>query len=242
MKTILLNLRETVRTSFWYIPSVMISLAIGLSFAIVALDRMIEPENLSAFSFLYSGGPEGARSILSTIAGSMITVAGVTFSITIVALALTSSQFGPRLLRNFMRDTGTQFVLGTFIATFIYCLLVLMSVHSIDGAVFVPGIAVTFAIILAVINAGVLIYFIHHVSTMIQADRVAAEVYDELSEHIEKFFPEELGYELMQDEENRDRLEPTTDRYAHTCDVAASKGGYLRSIDDDSLWLLVFLK
>jgi len=122
----------------------------------------------------------------------MITVAGVAFSITIVALTLASSQFGPRLLRNFMRDTGNQIVLGTFIATFIYCLLVLRSVYSVGGHDFVPGISVTFAIALAVANVGALIYFIHHVSTSIHADRVIAAVYNELSEHIQRLFPEEL--------------------------------------------------
>ncbi|HEU18338.1 MAG TPA: DUF2254 domain-containing protein, partial [Deltaproteobacteria bacterium] len=120
MKTRLLNLWEVLRTSFWFIPGLMVISAIGLSFVIVAVDRMIEPGHHRIFGFLYAGGPEGARSILSTIAGSMITVAGVAFSITIVALTLASSQFGPRLLRNFMRDTGNQIVLGIFIATFIY--------------------------------------------------------------------------------------------------------------------------
>ncbi|MGM0406063.1 MAG: DUF2254 domain-containing protein [Thermoplasmatota archaeon] len=235
MKTRLVNIWENVRNSFWFVPILMVFLAIGLSFVLVALDRMIEPENLRAFDFLYGGGPEGARSILSTIAGSMITVAGVIFSITIVALALTSSQFGPRLLRNFMQDTSNQIVLGTFISTFIYCLLVLRSVNNVDGSVFVPGIAVTFAIILAVMNVGVLIYFIHHVSTSIQADQVVAAVYDELSEDIERLFPEELGCKLAQDEENRGGQEPTIDKYTYTNDITASKNGYLRSIDNDSL-------
>lgn len=72
--------------------------------------------------WIYTGGPEGAQVLLSTIAGSLITVAGVAFSVTIVVLSLTSTQFGPRLLRNFMRDLGNQVVLGVFIATFLYCI------------------------------------------------------------------------------------------------------------------------
>lgn len=235
MKTRLLNLWEVVRTSFWFIPGLMVFSAIGLSFVIVAVDRMIEPEHHRVFGFLYSGGPEGARSILSTIAGSMITVAGVAFSITIVALTLASSQFGPRLLRNFMRDTGNQIVLGTFIATFIYCLLVLRTVYSTGERVYMPGISVTFAMALAVVNVGILIYFIHHVSTSIQADRVIAAVYHELSEHIQQLFPEELGCEFEQSENDRGRPQPTEDRYNHVCEIAASKNGYLQAIDSNSL-------
>ena len=236
MKNRLLNLWEMVRTSFWFVPSLMIIVAIGLSFVLVTVDKIIEPENLRVFRFLYAGGPVGARSILSTIAGSMITVAGVTFSITIVALTLTSSQFGPRLLRSFMRDTGNQIVLGTFIATFIYCLLVLRSVYSIDGRVFVPGIAVTFAMILAVINVGVFIYFIHHVSTSIHADRVIAVVYQELSEHIQRLFPEKIGYGSVQIENEMNGPQSTEDRYNHVYDITVSESGYLQTIDGDSLF------
>jgi uncharacterized membrane protein len=235
MKTRLLNLWEVVRTSFWLIPGLMVFSAIGLSFAIVAMDRMVELDHHRVFGFLYAGGPEGARSILSTIAGSMITVAGVAFSITIVALTLASSQFGPRLLRNFMRDTGNQIVLGTFIATFIYCLLILRSVYSVGGHDFVPGISVTFAIALAVANVGVLIYFIHHVSTSIHADRVIAAVYNELSEHIQRLFPEELGYELEQSKNDRNKPQPTEGSYNYAWDIAALKSGYLQALDSDSL-------
>ena len=121
---------------------------------------------------MYAISPEGARSVLSTIAGSMMTVAGVIFSITIVALNLASSQFGPRLLRNFMQDRGTQYVLGTFVSSFIYCLLVLRSAYTAGNESFVPSFSVNFAVVLAFFNVGVLIYFIHHIANSIQADEV----------------------------------------------------------------------
>ncbi|HUE89746.1 MAG TPA: DUF2254 family protein, partial [Vicinamibacterales bacterium] len=101
----------------------------GLSFGMVQLDEAITAERVEQWSWGYTAGPEGARAVLSTIAGSMITVAGVSFSITIVALTLASQQFGPRLLRNFLRDVGNQIVLGTFVSIFIYCLLVLRTVR-----------------------------------------------------------------------------------------------------------------
>jgi uncharacterized membrane protein len=169
----------------------MVFAAIAMSIGLVGIDRALESDYISFFGFLYSVNPEGARSLLSTIAASMMTVAGVTFSITIVVLSFASSQFGPRLLRNFMQDRSIQFVLGTFVSSFIYCLIVLRSVQIIEADVFVPNFSVTFAVILALLNVGVLIYFIHHNATSIQVDEVIAETSNELSSNIERIFKNE---------------------------------------------------
>lgn len=165
MKTYWLNRWETIRNSFWFVPAMLLVIAVGLARIAVTLDHQLPQLPFSLPEIGFTGGAEGARSVLSTIAGSMVTVAGVAFSITIVALTLASSQFGPRLLRNFMRDPGNQYVLGTFIATFIYCLLVLSTVTSNHDHVFVPRLAVNISLLLALLNVGVLIYFIHHVAT-----------------------------------------------------------------------------
>ncbi len=131
--------------------------------------------------------------MLGTIAGSMITIAGVVFSMTLVALSLASSQLGPRLLRNFMRDTTTQVVLGTFVATFLYCLLVLRTIRRPEEFVFVPHLSVTLGVLFAVVSLGVLIYFIHHVSVSIQANEIVARVGAELIEGVDRLFPEQIG-------------------------------------------------
>lgn len=235
MKTRLLNLWESVRTSFWFIPGLLVFMAIVLSLVIVAVDRRVVLEPDRAFGLLYTGGPEGARAILSTIAGSMITVAGVAFSITIVALTLASSQFGPRLLRSFMKDTGNQVVLGIFIATFIYCLLVLRSVQTAGEHVFVPALSVTFATVLALMNVGVLIYFIHHVSTSIQADHVIAAVDRELFENLQRLFPEELGNEPENREDDYSGKQRENDGYDQAHHIAASRSGYLQAIDGEGV-------
>jgi uncharacterized membrane protein len=106
MKTRLRNLWEVLRSTFWLVPALMTLVAAALSFALIALDEAVRDRVLEQAGWIWAGGPEGARELLSTVAGSMITVAGVVFSITIVALSLASSQFGPRLLGNFIRDTG----------------------------------------------------------------------------------------------------------------------------------------
>lgn len=214
----------------------MALLAIELSVVAVTIDRMLDIKPSQIFGFLYISGPQEARSILSTIAGSVLGVAGVAFSITIVVLTLATSQFGPRLLRNFMKDRGNQVVFGTFISTFIYCLLVLRSVDEAGGQLFVPNFSVTLGVVLALVSAGVLIYFIHHVSDSIQADKVIASVYSELLVHMQRLFPEELGHEFGEENKNdRGGLQPSEDCGDHAHHIVSSQDGYLQAIDSDGL-------
>lgn len=180
---------ERVRYSFWFLPVVMSGGAVLLAFGTVSLDGVVTEWLRKTWGWTFTGGAEGASSVLGTVAGSMITIAGVVFSMTLVALSLTSSQFGPRLLRNFMRDTATQVVLGTFVATFLYCLLVLRTIRRAEEVAFVPHLSVSLGVLFAVVSVGVLIYFIHHVSVSIQANHLVARVGRELIEGIDRLFP-----------------------------------------------------
>lgn len=235
MKNIKLGkLWDSLHSSYWFVPTLMAGLAIALAFAMLTLDQSGKSGPIEKLAWIYAGGPDGARTLLSTIAGSMITVAGTAFSITIVALTLASSQFGPRLLRNFMRDTGNQVVLGTFIATFIYCLLVLRTVRGDDYNVFVPQISVTVGIVLAMTSIGVLIYFIHHASTSIQAWHVIGEVGSDLDKAIDRLFPQKIGYGGAGDKRRWvEEIPVGFDREASP--ILATSSGYLQAIDDDKL-------
>ena len=113
---------------------------------------------------LFGAGAAGARGMLSTIAGSMMTVVGVTFSMILVTLALASSQYTSRILRNFMRDRATQVVLGIFAGIFTYCLIVLRTIRGGSEGGFVPSLAVSFGVVLAIGGISVLIFFIHHIA------------------------------------------------------------------------------
>jgi len=168
----------------------------------------------------------------------MITIAGVVFSMTLVALSLASSQLGPRLLRNFMRDTTTQTVLGTFVATFLYCLLVLRTIRRAEEVAFVPHLSVTLGVLLAVVSVGVLIYFIHHVSISIQVNEIVARVGAELIEGIELLFPEKIGrgaQEVSADPPDAAFLGAIAREGGA---VGSAKGGYLQLVDGDALMAL----
>jgi uncharacterized membrane protein len=210
----------------------MAGVAIVLSFALIQLDTMVSAEWIDELGWLYSFGPEGARAILSAIASSMITVAGLTFSITMLTLQLASSQFGPRLLRNFMRDRGNQIVLGTFIATFVYCLLVLRTVRGTEGSSFVPHLSVALGVLLALASIGVLIYFIHHVATAIRIESLLKMLAEETRAAIDRLYPERLGRDPPD--------EPTTHDVPHISvsdsrSILAGSSGYVQRVDVDAL-------
>ncbi|MGA6926315.1 MAG: DUF2254 family protein, partial [Desulfosarcina sp.] len=173
-------------------PALMAAGSIVLAIATITIDKSFLYNAETQPWLVYSGGPDGARAVLSTIAGSMMTVAGVVFSITIVVLSLASSQFGPRLIRNFMNVKANQMVLGTFVATYMYCILVLHTANATEGARFVPILSVTVGVALSLVSLGVLIYFIHSVSESIQAENIISRVRHDLDKTIDRIFPEVL--------------------------------------------------
>jgi uncharacterized membrane protein len=240
MKTRLHSTWESIHTSFWFFPTTISVAAVGLAYAMVRLDRAASLKAWWLGEYVYPGGAEGARLVLSTIAGSTITVAGVTFSITIAALTMASSQFGPRLLRNFMADKGNQIVLGTFVGTFIYCLLVLRTIQDNNGESFVPEIAVTCGIVLALASFGILIYFFHHASSSIQAEQIVDTIYRELIAEIDRTFPSaSQANHGPVESEGLDGLEgPRGLAGRPHINVCAEASGYLRALDVQSLLAL----
>lgn len=200
----LAEISDRIRHSLWFIPSVCTVVAAVLALLLVWVSELtgLEATNLP---IVFSAGVDGARAMLQAIAGSIMTVTGVLFSITIVALQLTSTQFSPRVLRNFLRDRSTQAVLGVFVGTFTYTLLVLRSIRSEDenASAFVPSLAITGAMVLTLIALGMLIYFIHHISVRIQVTSILASVADDTLDTVRRLA------ERWQDDDDR-AWHPTT--------------------------------
>src|SRR5207253_7858713 len=155
-----------------------------------ALDQAVYSDSLTLPWWIRTGSGDAGRQILTAIAAAVITVVGVVFSITILALTLASQQFGPRMLRNFIRDRGTQFTLGAFVATFVYAVMALGSITNGRRGEFVPHVSITVALVLMVADMGVLIYFIHHIAESIQLPEVIAEIAADLSTTIDAEFPD----------------------------------------------------
>lgn len=236
MKTRIANLWEVLHDSYWFIPSLMVIGAILLGLLLLYIDQRIEIGTWHAgnISFVYRGGIGSARELLSDIASSIIAIAGVSFSITIVTLSLASTQYGPRLLRHYMRNTGNQIVLGTFVSTFIYCLLIYCQIPDAGIWDTPPRLAVSFAVVLAFVSIGIFIYFIHHMSEFIRADVIITAAFRELLARIESLYPEEIGLDVEQVPEDVDFQMPG-DFESNSKPVMTPKSAYLQAIASESL-------
>ena len=235
MKATLLKLYDDLLKSYWFIPALMTLGAIILALVLTLYKGAFMIDWLRHIHWLNTEEVDGARAVLSTIAGSMITVAGVTFSITIAAISYASGQFGPRILSNFMGDRGNQFTLGTFTSTFVYCLMVMRTLNGTDGGEFLPHMAIFIAMLFAMMGIGVLIYYIHHISESIHIAHVVSHIGRDLertliaqakrhhtSEH--DFSPAGLG-----------APPPPPALFTQSAPVATPHIGYVRAVDSQGL-------
>ena len=213
----------------------MALLAGGVAMGSVALDHNIGSGWVQDIGWVWSGGADGARGVLSVVAGSVMTVISIVFSLTISVLAQTSSHFGPRVLRNFTSDRGVQFTLGTFISTFVYCLLVLRTVRSVEESSFVPYLSVNIGVLLALASLAVLIFFIHHISQSIQAENLIAAVGEDFQSSLCVLFPERIG---QPQNEAGTCKPPDESQWRDALEVDADRNGYLQRIDDEQLMRL----
>ncbi len=182
------NLWNTTRSSLWFLPTLLTAAAALAAVGLIWLDEVLGTGDVGRWLLIFGVGGEGARVVLSTVAATVATVAATTFAVTIVALSISAQQYSPRVLRNFIRDTGNQMVLGILIGTFVYSLLVLQSVRTGDEE-FVPSLALVGALVLALVSLGAFIYFISHIANAIQGTTITAGILRETTRAVDRLFP-----------------------------------------------------
>lgn len=224
--------RVNVISSLWFIPGLCVLTGIGLAVGLTAIDVWVGHDWVSRRSLIFGVGSDGARGMLSSIAGSMMTVASLSFSLTVSTLATASSQYTSRIIRNFMRDRVNQLVLGYFVGLFAYCLVVLRSIRGGEEGEFVPSIAVFGGLLLALISIGALIYFIHHIAESIQASVILDRVTRETIEAMEKLFPAGVGDPA---DGQADLPGPADDVRTQWHTLCAGRIGYVQNVDTDAL-------
>jgi len=230
--TTLLNIWQSLRSSLWFVPGVLVLVAVALAIGLIEADTWIDQRVLDTWLRLFGAGAGGSRGMLVAVASSMITIAGVVFSITLVALSLASSQYTSRVLRNFMKDRTTQTVLGVFVGIFVYCLVVLRTIREGPDLEFVPSLAVLGGVLLAFVGIGCFIYFIHHVATSIQASHILARIAAETVGRIDHLFPDDVGRE----DEYRSGPDPScADPRRHWHAAPAPRTGYIQRVEAESL-------
>lgn len=225
MKARLLKFLDDLREIFWIIPACCVAAGMMGAFALLSADRAaVGGIKGVPGAFLYDGGASGARGLLSAVASSSIAVAATVFSITIAALSLAAGQMGPRLLRSFTRDRGNQAVLGAFLGTFVYSLLVLRSVRGSEEGEFVPHVSVSVAILLAIVCVAALVWYVHHMASRINVDTVINLVSRDLKDAIARLTSEEAA-----------DVPPVDTNIDATNAVRVASYGYLQQLDADGL-------
>ena len=226
------SLWDKLKVSNWVVPLAMALSALALAVAMLEFDAHFETLRWNWTSVLRIDAA-GVRQVFAVTTGAMMTITGVVFSVSVVALTLASNQFGPKVLRNYFGDTGNKVVLGLFIATFVYGLLVLASVDT-RGEEFVPVWSMVVGLILTVLAVGGLIYFIHNISKAIQADHVIALIGEELDNSIDKMLtPCEEDHNSAASRCRQEwsmQLKELTERA-----VNSPQSGYIQSVDYNGL-------
>lgn len=223
------RLRDGLRTQLWPLPAIGVILGVGLGIGLPRLDAHIDHGlSASTSAYLFGGGPSAARTLLGTIASSLITVTSLTFSLTVVTLQLASSQFSPRLLRTFTRDRFVHVTLALLLGTFSYALAALRTVRDARGsqAVFVPQLSVTLAFVLAVVCVLGLVLFLAHLARQIRVETMLRNVHAEASETVRRVLGGRAG-----DLPPEAALAPPVD----AAPLLAGASGFLVQIDESAL-------
>lgn len=221
-----------VSRRFWAIPLTFALAAILLALAVTAVDESLDTS--LRLPFLFAGGPEGARALLAAIITSMISFTGLVFSITIVVLQLTSSQFSPRVLRSFLEDRFNQVSLGVFVATFVYGLVVLRGVRGtaqVDP--FVPQIGVTLSFALVLASVLVFLAYISHIAQSIRAAAILASIADDTRALLDERFPAPAPSGAGHPDSADRPGPPVADGATRT--IIAKSPGVLQWVDDSAL-------
>ncbi len=218
----------SLKSSLWFVPGLMVGAALLLADALVAAEGFLSPEVARQHPRLFGADASGSREMLAAIASSMITVAGVTFSLTLVAITQASSQYSPRVLRNFMGDRANQLFLGYFVAVFAYALVVLRTIRGGETSAFVPSIAVLVGLTLAIASVGILIFFVHHIASSMQASTIISSIAADTVRAIDRLFPEPMG-------DAEDPGDGASLPAVAWHPAASSRSGYLQDVDAEGL-------
>lgn len=230
MKVYLAYLWERITNAFWIIPCLV---SLGIIASLMLTINLEIPAQLSWLERLISfkTNPEGARTILGSIATASMTVVGVLFSITIVVLQQASTQYTPRVVQNFIRSKTSQIVLGFFIGTFVYCLLLLTNIQPKPGAIAkfsVPQISLSFAIVLALVCMFLLITYIQHITKSIQSTEIISTITKETISTLKNILEDRKSNGVGDEEEEKIQ-------FKHEYVIHSQDHGYFQKLDWKSL-------
>lgn len=219
---------ERLRNSFWILPAAGIAVAMGAALLLAPLDDAVELPGAVSFT----GSLETATTVLQMIGTVAMSVAGISFSVIVVALVLASQQLSPRVLRSFQRNPLNQAVLGLFLGTAAFSLFVLGSLGDGDDAV--PELSVTVAMLMAALSLGAFVVFLHHIVRSLNASAVIRRIAAEGHQAVDAPYPQPAG-SAAEDEQQAEELAREIVESSLSKEVSAPRAGYVASIDAAAL-------
>ena len=218
------NVIVLLRGQLWIIPLVLSALALGLAYWVLTSGAsFLEVRDVGGFWWLYGGDASSARDLMSSLLSGLMTMTSLVVSVTFVILTLAANQLGPRLISTFMGDRQIQTVLGLFLGTILYVLVVLRSLDETLGVEGVPHVAVTIGSVLTVVCLFALLFYVHKIARAIIADSIVARVAGDLHNDIRSMLPAEAN------ETAPDLTRPRAGA------VSLDRSGYIQVIDYDRL-------
>lgn len=211
---------EYLRGALWALPTLAVLVALALGALLSSIDVPADAW------FAFQGTPDDARTLLIAIASTLATVIALVLGLTVVALQLSSTQFSPRLLRNFLRDRTNQVVLSVFVATFTYSTagLYTVGVEAGERTEDYPRLAVSGALALLFLSLVMLVFFVHHLAHSIQIDEIMARV--------ERTTLRVITHDLPSDGV---RAEPLPQPPAWAAPVPAHRSGWVQTVHPEVL-------
>lgn len=235
MKKLFILGRDKLLSSYWFYPAALFALSFIMAYVTIELDYRMGPDfrrQVRDFMFFNDLSMDTARIYLSTLVGAVITVVGVVFSLTILAVSSASNQFGPRTLGNFMRDKSNQITLGVFTSTFVYCSTVLLSLYEREGMSFIPYLSLFVSYALALTSVGFLIFYIHHIPQSLRIETIMNRVAKQALQMIERPFPFFEGVDAKRIEvSDFGAEEEQALRESAVRECCKGKAGYVQAVD-----------
>jgi uncharacterized membrane protein len=178
-----------LRSSLWFVPVMCVVAGVVLSIATLGVDRAF---GFNAIPRWATGDPDAATAILQTIAASMVSLAALVLTITMVVVQLAMGQFSPRIVQNFLRDKPSQFAVGLFVATFAHALISLREVQS-DGDGQVPGLAIVVGYVLVLTSIAMLVTYVHHIGRSLRVSALIELVGNDTRRLLDERYPDRAG-------------------------------------------------
>lgn len=223
---------KRIRSTLMYIPTVYGLIAVVLAFISIYIDRLITADHSSKryLPDLFFSDLDLAKTILSAIASSLLTMTTITFSTILVVLTTFLSQFSPRTLRNFITDKITQRVLGFFVGGFIYSIVLLLSLkdRGTDQVFIFPS----FSVLISIACVLVFVFFIHHVTSWIQ---VSSLIHNITIHTISKIDEELMDKEKVKEDAPWEDWESDDLHQLTPQPFCLQKTGYIQEIDTDGI-------